>query len=156
MRDVRAKCVNFTQFTAERSPQIPQNKSIVLSEWIGMKIASLLAMGLVAGVMLVASPLARAQNVPIYYLPGINGPCYGDTNDATYTNEKKSFVLFLIVLLALGNSHKCSAQGMMIFDQSSSTTNNSGEFLANIQANQPIGQSFTPSRRRGFRAAIRQ
>jgi len=36
-------------------------------------------------------------------------------------------------------------QGTMIFDQSSSTTNNSGEFLANIQASQPIGQSFTPS-----------
>jgi hypothetical protein len=37
------------------------------------------------------------------------------------------------------------AQGTMIFDQQSFNESNYGEFPANIQASQPIGQSFTPS-----------
>jgi len=36
-------------------------------------------------------------------------------------------------------------QGTMIFDQQSFGESNYGEFLANIQGNQPIGQSFTLS-----------
>jgi hypothetical protein len=58
-------------------------------------------------------------------------------------NVKPSCCVAIAATLILGCA--AFAQGTMIFDQSSSTTNNTGEFLANIQASQPIGQSFTPS-----------
>jgi len=57
----------------------------------------------------------------------------------------KPNLLTLATIWLLFAPRKSNAQGTMIFDQQSSSTNNTGEFAADIQANQPVGQSFTPS-----------
>jgi hypothetical protein len=59
--------------------------------------------------------------------------------------EKRSTALswtFLLALTAHGNTF---GQSNFLYDQQSSDENNLGGGLADIQSNQPIGQSFTPS-----------
>ena len=54
----------------------------------------------------------------------------------------------LLLVAAVGFSmliRAAFAQGTMVFDQQSFGESNYGEFLANISASQPIGQSFTPT-----------
>jgi len=53
--------------------------------------------------------------------------------------------LLLVLTTILTTVQVAYAQGTMVFDQQSWDESNRGEFLADISASQPIGQSFTPS-----------
>jgi hypothetical protein len=57
----------------------------------------------------------------------------------------KNFVAPVLFALATGWLHVTCAQGTFIYDQQSAGENAPGEAVVGIQANQPLGQSFTPS-----------
>lgn len=61
----------------------------------------------------------------------------------TMKTQTNRILLAAIALSAL--SRVALGQGTMVFDQQSFGESNYGEFLANIQGSQPMGQSFTPS-----------
>jgi hypothetical protein len=54
-------------------------------------------------------------------------------------------ITFTIGVEALLSCFAAPGQGTFVYDQQSSDENNLGGGLADIQSNQPIGQSFTPS-----------
>jgi hypothetical protein len=59
--------------------------------------------------------------------------------------KHRSKHLLFILTTILTTVKVVYAQGTMVFDQQSWDESNRGEFLADISASQPIGQSFTPS-----------